>query len=257
MSDSINIQGIDKAELLAALYNGSKPQGLGFLHFASEPMTVEQAQKILDSSPPYFDYLQGRVMKIDISEDEVSPWGYDRDNGHGAVQQIVDELRRNGGDVYTEVIERRHLENTRKSALELQDHLYEPSKTEIKGDTATFTLGLDKRFSDMLAPILSELLGEGLSGHALLRAILSEEPEIDVEEAETIVEADATDIKSRGWYMVKQQPQSAEARRIAGQLVTVVDIDRKSQTVSVFTLSVFRNKGGVAVRVPISDLTNR
>jgi len=79
----INISRSDKAEVLAALYNNSHAQGMGFLHFTPEPMTADQARELLQKRT-YFDYLQGRVMKVDLSGDELNPRLYDRDNGDGA-----------------------------------------------------------------------------------------------------------------------------------------------------------------------------
>ena len=39
----------------------------------------------------YFDYLKGRVMKVDLSEDDgFEEWLYDRDNGEGAAQSALD-----------------------------------------------------------------------------------------------------------------------------------------------------------------------
>lgn len=89
---TILIAGIDKSALLAGLYNASKPQGLGFLHFLPEDMTVEEAQGHLDAGQTYFDYLNGRVMKVEIGGDYLDPWGYDRDNSEGAAQSVVDSL---------------------------------------------------------------------------------------------------------------------------------------------------------------------
>ena len=88
MSDTISLIGIDKAEVLAALYNASHPQGMGFLHATPTDMTVEEARKLL-SDYQYFDYLRGRVMKIDLSKDELEPWLYDRDNGEGAAEKAL------------------------------------------------------------------------------------------------------------------------------------------------------------------------
>jgi len=65
-ANQIDITGYDKAEVLAALYNASVPLGLGNLHFKNEIMTVEQARDLLKEQT-YFDYLYGRVMKIDLS----------------------------------------------------------------------------------------------------------------------------------------------------------------------------------------------
>lgn len=89
---TIDISGIDKAELLAALYNRARPQGLGFLHYTPEPMNVDEARQLLKSSDGYFDYLQGRVMKVDLSGDELTTWLYDRDNGEGAAATAIAHL---------------------------------------------------------------------------------------------------------------------------------------------------------------------
>jgi len=91
----IDISKISKAKILATLYNNSKPQGMGILHFTPEDMTEVEAQTLLDSLPDdqrFFDYLKGRVMKIDLSGDTLDPWGYDRDNGKGAVAHALADL---------------------------------------------------------------------------------------------------------------------------------------------------------------------
>lgn len=89
----IDIKGLNKAEVLAALYNNSKPQGLGLLHFDPKDMTVEEAENILKETTD-FDYLKGRVMKVNLSSDDgFEEWLYDRDNGNGAAQRAIDTLR--------------------------------------------------------------------------------------------------------------------------------------------------------------------
>lgn len=92
----MNIAGLSKAAVLAALYNASRPQGMGFLQYNPAPMTEDQAKGILDGGTTRFDYLMGRVMKIDLSKDEVDTWGYNRDNGQDAAENAVDALRRSG-----------------------------------------------------------------------------------------------------------------------------------------------------------------
>lgn len=89
MPDEMNIKGMDKAVILAALYNASKPQGMGLLHFTPEDMTIGQAQLLLASGHMYFDYLKDRVMKIDLSGDTLKTGLYDRDNGEGAAQAAI------------------------------------------------------------------------------------------------------------------------------------------------------------------------
>lgn len=109
MSDEIDIKGIDKAELLAALYNNSRPMGMGFLQARPGELTIEQAREACgygdDSTRMlgknaagnrelYFDYLHGRPLKSDLSGDTFRPWGYDRDNGgDGTAARIIESLR--------------------------------------------------------------------------------------------------------------------------------------------------------------------
>jgi hypothetical protein len=86
----MNIKGISKAKILAALYNASRPQGMGFLQAKQGDMSEVEAQKLLDAGHTYFDYLHGRVMKIDLSGgDELDTWLYDRDNGRGAAEDAI------------------------------------------------------------------------------------------------------------------------------------------------------------------------
>jgi hypothetical protein len=87
----INIKGANKAAVLAALYNNSRPQGMGFMHAKAEPMTEKMAAKLLEQDT-YFDYLQGRVMKVDLSGDTLEERLYDRDNGQGAAYEAVKGL---------------------------------------------------------------------------------------------------------------------------------------------------------------------
>ena len=82
----ISIAGLDKAEVLAALYNAARPQGMGFLQYKPEPMTDREAREILDGGQDYFDYLNGRAMKVSLkSADQLEERLYDRDNGAGNV----------------------------------------------------------------------------------------------------------------------------------------------------------------------------
>lgn len=97
----VKIKGLSKAKVLAALYNRANPQGMGFLQYDPSPMTEEEAQKILDNMDPkygiYFDYLKGRVMKVNLTSDvEFEERLYDRDNGLGAAQRVINRLYKEG-----------------------------------------------------------------------------------------------------------------------------------------------------------------
>jgi hypothetical protein len=90
----IDIKGFSKAKLLASLYNRARPQGMGFLQYDPKDMTIEEAQKIIDELTMngyrlYFDYLKGRVMKVNLSKDMLDPSLYDRDNGPGSAFEAV------------------------------------------------------------------------------------------------------------------------------------------------------------------------
>lgn len=86
----MDISKFDKADVLRLLYNSSKQQGMGMLHFKAEDMTKKQAQALLDSSrDKYFDYLQGRVMKTDLSGNDLRTALYNRDNGPDAAERVL------------------------------------------------------------------------------------------------------------------------------------------------------------------------
>jgi len=91
MDNTISLEGLDKAEVLVALYNASKPFGMGFLHYDPAPMTTDEARELLEQQS-YFDHLKGRVMKVDLGGDRLEASGYDRDNGPGAAQQAIDAI---------------------------------------------------------------------------------------------------------------------------------------------------------------------
>lgn len=106
MSDIISIKGLDKAAVFAALYNVARPQGAGFLQYDPTPITAEMARKMMELGDDtkrdfghnggnlYFDYVKGRVMKVDLSRDELDPRLYDRDNGHGSAARAIESLRK-------------------------------------------------------------------------------------------------------------------------------------------------------------------
>lgn len=89
----VNIEGLNKAEVLRDLYNASKVRGLGFFEATGVPMETTEAEELLKHTTD-FDYLYGKVMKIDLASDvEFKEWLYDRDNGEGAAQRVIDRLR--------------------------------------------------------------------------------------------------------------------------------------------------------------------
>lgn len=90
----VKTTGIPKAKVLATLFNNAKTQGLGVLHFrADHIMDESEAAKILETTND-FDYLEGRVLKVNLSNDDgFEEWLYDRDNGNGAAQRAIDSIK--------------------------------------------------------------------------------------------------------------------------------------------------------------------
>ena len=90
----VNIEGLNKAHVLASLYNNARPLGSGFLQFDPTPMSLDEAEQLLNNNHgKYFEYLNGRVMKVDLSSDiEFNEVPYDRDNGLGAAQRAINTI---------------------------------------------------------------------------------------------------------------------------------------------------------------------
>jgi len=84
----MDIKGMNKAEVLLALYQGSYMQGMSFLGFPGKEPTVEDCQTRLDMST-YIDYFFGRIIKCELKGDFVDFRLYDRDCGYGAGELAV------------------------------------------------------------------------------------------------------------------------------------------------------------------------
>lgn len=93
----MNISKLSKADVLADLYNNSKQL---ILEATPHHMTSEEAQDILDSADGLdFSYLKGRIMKIDLSKDELNTAAYNKDNGAGAAEAALSKLKPKKSDV--------------------------------------------------------------------------------------------------------------------------------------------------------------
>ncbi len=90
----VDISGLDKGEVLFALYTASHYQGLSFLG-AVDSYTLKDAKADYEaSSGKYFDYLHGKVLKVDLSGDSFDPRLFDRDCGEGAAAAAIERLRK-------------------------------------------------------------------------------------------------------------------------------------------------------------------
>lgn len=95
--NKISIAGLDRATVLAALYNSASPLDRRF--FVAGNMTAERAQQLIqerDDLPTkdQFDTLFGRVIRIKFDDtDEIDVGAYDAYNGEGEAAKAIDALR--------------------------------------------------------------------------------------------------------------------------------------------------------------------
>ena len=89
----VSIKGLDKAEVLVALYNNSHEDGEYKPTIPRQELTVEAARNIL-KKVQMFDHLGGRILKVDLrNDDEFDSYLYDLNMGIGkTAQEVVDEL---------------------------------------------------------------------------------------------------------------------------------------------------------------------
>lgn len=153
----VAIDGLDKAAVLAALYNAARPQGMGFLHYDPTPMTIEQARAEINNRRWLrFDYLHGRVMKVDLTNDSFDPYLYDRDNGYGAALGVVNTVRANL-PVDNALISQHHEAKTKQSAAEALGGLCVQDTYSEEAGIPVVTLGLGDAAS-LLEPTLTAIL---------------------------------------------------------------------------------------------------
>ena len=94
-SECVDASDIPLGLLLAALYNHSRPVGMGLLKADARVMSEAAADAHLQSGKTYFDYLKGRPLKVQLRDPAcINPHGFDRDNGgRGALLRIVEGMR--------------------------------------------------------------------------------------------------------------------------------------------------------------------
>jgi hypothetical protein len=90
----IDITGLSKGAVLAALYNDSDSLGMGRLGNGVKWLTEADGDEHIKQLGMRFDYLYGRVMKVDLSGDSFDPRLYDRDLGEGSAARVIETLRR-------------------------------------------------------------------------------------------------------------------------------------------------------------------
>lgn len=112
MNHEIEITRLSLGAVLAALWNGTGPLGLGILHSSpGDTMTKEEGQNVIntlkaaqlpdDPAPSFIlrtDYILGRPLKVGFRSDEDKTFVcrtdlYDRDAGQGKAALVIGNLR--------------------------------------------------------------------------------------------------------------------------------------------------------------------
>lgn len=93
----IDIRGIDKVPLMKALWENTCTVGMGVFQAPSEFPTERAEERVAKSQRNGvdldLDYLYGRPIKMNLSDDFVDPGLYERDAGEGTAARVVAELR--------------------------------------------------------------------------------------------------------------------------------------------------------------------
>lgn len=88
----VSISGLDKADVMRSLFNNSHPQGMGIFNPLSlNDMSIERARELIATTLK-FDYVDGRVLKVDISNNELDTRLYDKNNGENAGLKAIQSL---------------------------------------------------------------------------------------------------------------------------------------------------------------------
>lgn len=145
----ISLKELNKAEVLAALYNASKPLGLGFLQYDPSPMTAKEATELLQKRSN-FDYLKGRVMKVNLSGDEFDPRWYNRDVGQGAAEEVINALKA-GEEVDGLTISSMHKQGKDESIIKVREAMNRPTTSSQLEKVSVIHIGLDD-VADKLGP---------------------------------------------------------------------------------------------------------
>lgn len=87
---AIDITGLDKAELLVALFNAAKKRSAVF----HDDLSIEDARELLSDGTLSFGYVDTRALQINLRHDELQTTMYNHHNGVNAAEDAVAALRK-------------------------------------------------------------------------------------------------------------------------------------------------------------------
>ena len=179
----VDIKGLDKAQVLKALYVYRH----GDLQKDGKGVTVEDCEKLLMQTT-HFAYLNGRAMDVDLSGDEFDPRTYDLYCGEGAAQRVVDTIRDkpkggedndkdNGGEKKEPSIEERakKVEDAVSKIVEILTELppdeYIAAVMYLKIFVLSSTMTMPKLFTPPASRMFAPMMGSCFGGPDLLGRI--------------------------------------------------------------------------------------
>jgi len=99
----VDIAGVPKGVVLAALFNSSPPMGHGRLQglIIGQPIGPPRGEELYRQFGPNFETLGGRRLHVDLSGDSFDPTRYDEWVGPGAAEAAVRPVREAGPMAWT------------------------------------------------------------------------------------------------------------------------------------------------------------
>ena len=88
----MDIRGLDKAEILMTLCNGAQERSIGEAITSGEHLSFSEAQGLIDKGEVYFERLNNKLLRIDISGDTMSTSLYNDTNGEYLAEQLLSVL---------------------------------------------------------------------------------------------------------------------------------------------------------------------
>lgn len=96
-SDICDISGLNKVVVVRALWQSSNvaPAARRFTPDLAAQTDISDQDIYAALAHGYIDYLNCRVMKVDVNGDNFNTHLYNRDNGEGVAERVIASLRNN------------------------------------------------------------------------------------------------------------------------------------------------------------------
>lgn len=112
-------EDLEKAKVLAALYNAAKPAGKDIASYDPTPMSYQEA-KAISFDRNNFDYIKGRILLVIFIGNKFNSKLYNKHNGKNAAEMIVSSLKKTN-DENNQVISEIHQRNIDSAIGEIKN----------------------------------------------------------------------------------------------------------------------------------------